>query len=46
MDEVASTKAEANHHIQRLREARGIKGNNNDVSDGVLVSSLDAALNL
>ena len=46
MDDVASTISEANDHIQRLREARGIKGDYNDISDGVLVSSLNEALNL
>lgn len=46
MDDVASTRAEANDHIQRLREARGITGDHNDISNGVLVSSLNEALNL
>ncbi|GAB1311860.1 hypothetical protein MFIFM68171_02070 [Madurella fahalii] len=46
MDDIASTKAEADDHLQRLREARGIKGNYDDISDGVLVSSLNEALNL
>lgn len=46
MDDVASTGAEANVHIQRLREARGITGDHNDISNGVLVSSLNEALNL
>jgi hypothetical protein len=46
MDGIASTEAEANGHIHRLREARGIKGNNREVSGSVLVSSLNEALNL
>jgi hypothetical protein len=46
MDDIASTEAEAHGHIHRLREARGIRGNNSDISDSVLVSSLNEALNL
>lgn len=46
MHEVASTRAEANAHLQRLREARGVKTDYNDISDGVLVSSLNEALDI
>jgi hypothetical protein len=48
MDDIAaSTNAEANDNLQLLREARGIKGDANDhVSDNVLISSLNEALNL
>ncbi|KAK3385925.1 hypothetical protein B0H63DRAFT_560413 [Podospora didyma] len=46
MGDMASTKAEANDHLQQLREARGIKGHHGDISDSVLVSSLNEALNL
>jgi hypothetical protein len=46
MDDVASTRAEANDHLQRLREARGIKGDCNDISNDANVSSLNEALNL
>ncbi|KAK7697413.1 hypothetical protein SLS64_013551 [Diaporthe eres] len=46
MDNRASTRAEADGQIQRLREARDIKGEHNDISDDALVSSLNEALNL
>jgi len=46
MDDIASTKAQANDHLQRLREERGITGDDNGISDSVLVSSLDEALKL
>lgn len=46
MDEPASTRAEANAQLRRLREAIGIKGDYNDSSDNKLVSCLDEALDL
>lgn len=46
MDGIALTKAEADDHLRRLREKRGMMGDNNDVSNSVLLSSLNEALAL
>ncbi|RYP69608.1 hypothetical protein DL770_008214 [Monosporascus sp. CRB-9-2] len=44
MDGIASTRAEADAELQRLREQRGIQGQ--ELRDSALVSSLDQALDI
>ncbi|KAL2281745.1 hypothetical protein FJTKL_11421 [Diaporthe vaccinii] len=46
MDEMASTRAEANGHLQRLQESLGVKGDCNDISDNKLFSIVNAALHI